>query len=266
MTEAIYDDNKILTTVVTPEGDNSPSACDLVSNYLFGVDLTKDDGTPYPDSMFDTAIALGIARVETELNMKMSPIKIEQELHDYYINDYVDFAYIDVYEYPVRSIIGVKAAYPPSETIIDFPNEWVRLNKERGQIQLVPTEGTLSTIIIGRGGSFLPLVHRGLGYLPQLFRVDYQAGFEQGKLPADIKHLIMLHAGINILNTAGDLIQGAGIASRSESLDGFSRSISTTSSATNAGYGARILEWNKEIKEYTKRIKTYYRGLQMEAL
>jgi len=266
MADPIFDDNGILTTRITKEGSNAPSMCHLVKDYLFGVDLTDDDGVPYPDSMFETAIGLAIDRMQTELNMSIHPIKVEQELHDYYINDYVDFAYIDVFEYPVRSVISVSAAYPPSQEILNFPQDWVRLNASRGQIQLVPTEGSLSTIIIGRGGTYLPLVWQGLGYLPQLFRVDYQAGFAKGKLPKDIEHLIMMHAGIHILNTAGDLIQGAGIASRSESLDGFSRSISTTSSATNAGYGARILEWNKEIKEYTKRIKQFYRGIQMEAL
>ena len=49
------------------------------------------------------------------------------------------------------------------------------------------------------------------------------------------------------LDTAGDLIAGAGIATKSVSIDGLSTSIGTTSSATNAGYGARILSYQKQM-------------------
>jgi hypothetical protein len=65
------------------------------------------------------------------------------------------------------------------------------------------------------------------------------------------------------LNIAGDLIAGAGIATKSLSMDGLSQSISTTASATNAGYGARILQYNKHIEESMKTLKAYYTGISM---
>jgi hypothetical protein len=72
-----------------------------------------------------------------------------------------------------------------------------------------------------------------------------------------------MKASMGALNIAGDLIAGAGIATKSLSMDGLSQSISTTASATNAGYGARILQYNKEIDERMKNLRNYYLGIQM---
>jgi hypothetical protein len=91
-----------------------------------------------------------------------------------------------------------------------------------------------------------------------VWKVVYKAGFLPGKCPLNIKELIGMKAAMGPLNIAGDLIAGAGIASKSIGIDGLSQSISTTSSATNAGYGARILQYNKEIKERLQRLKDYY--------
>jgi len=59
----------------------------------------------------------------------------------------------------------------------------------------------------------------------------------------------------------GDLISGAGIAAKSLSIDGLSQSISTTSSATNSGYGARILSYQKRITKELKTIRSFYKGV-----
>ena len=51
------------------------------------------------------------------------------------------------------------------------------------------------------------------------------------------------------------------LASYSLSIDGLSQSISTTNSATNAAFGARIINYQKEIKDSLSKLKTYYRGI-----
>ena len=94
------DENKVLVTTMTPDGDNSPSLCYLKDNYLFGVDLTDDSGEPYPDSFFDASIKNAMARVEREINVRLSPVIVADEMHDYYISDYMNWAYIHLYEYP----------------------------------------------------------------------------------------------------------------------------------------------------------------------
>ena len=73
-----------------------------------------------------------------------------------------------------------------------------------------------------------------------------------------------MHASIGILNIAGDLIAGAGIATKSVSVPGLSQNIGTTSSATNSGYGARIGEYQKELKAMIPNLRRYYgKGTRM---
>lgn len=65
------------------------------------------------------------------------------------------------------------------------------------------------------------------------------------------------------LDIAGDLIIGAGIASKSTGFDGYHESINTTSSATNAGYGAKIKSYQARLKETWRAIKRRYRPIRM---
>jgi len=79
----------------------------------------------------------------------------------------------------------------------------------------------------------------------------------------DLMDLIGKAASIHILNTAGDLIIGAGIANKSTSIDGISASIGTTSSPTNAGYGARIIQLQKDINRMLPVLFRKYNGVQV---
>lgn len=74
-------------------------------------------------------------------------------------------------------------------------------------------------------------------------------------MPEIFYKVIGITAAIPILDTAGDLILGAGIASQSTSVDSLSSSINTTSSPTNAGYGAKILSYTKQRKQIIKHLK-----------
>jgi len=68
-----------------------------------------------------------------------------------------------------------------------------------------------------------------------------------------------MFASIGPFNIFGDLIAGAGIATISLSLDGLSQNVGTTSSATNAGFGARIIQYLKQIKEQMPQLRRYYK-------
>jgi len=73
-------------------------------------------------------------------------------------------------------------------------------------------------------------------------------------------------AAINIFHQLGDIILGAGIASQSLGIDGLSQSISTTSSATNAGYGARITGYLADLKQARVDLKNKYDGNALTVL
>lgn len=83
------------------------------------------------------------------------------------------------------------------------------------------------------------------------------------QLPGSILHCIGMLASMFVLNPAGDLISGAGIANLSIGIDSLHQTIGTTSSATNAGYGARIIQYAKDLKELLPRIRRFYFGFSM---
>lgn len=72
-----------------------------------------------------------------------------------------------------------------------------------------------------------------------------------------------LTAALGILDTAGDLILGAGISSKSISIDGLSESISSTSGVENSGYGARINQYRKRLEDIRKVLLRRYKRMQM---
>ena len=234
----------------------------LKQRYMFGVDLTNDDGDPLPDAVFQHYILSAIRWLELEIDVPILATSFV-ERHDYYREDYQAFNIIKVDHRPVISVEEFRVQYPSGQNVIVFPNEWLRIHKAEGQVQIVPTAGTLSEILVGQGGSFLPAVYNGLAYLPDLFELSYTAGFEDCKVPRNITDIIGKAASMGPFNIFGDLIAGAGIANLSLSLDGLSQTIGTTSSATNAGYGARLIQYGKEIQAQIPKLLRYYQGIRM---
>jgi hypothetical protein len=234
----------------------------LKARYFFGIDITDDQGNPMPDATFQHFILQAIRWMEHQIDISILPQSFVEK-HDYHRLDYEAFQFLQLDNYPVLSVEELSVQYPSGQNVVVFPQEWLRLNGEGGQLQVVPTAGTLSEFLIGQGGTFLPAIYHGMHFLPQLFSVQYTAGFEEGKVPSNIIDLIGMFASLGPFHVFGDLIVGAGIANISLSMDGLSQSIGSTSSATNAGYGARILNYLKQIKEQIPLLRRYYKGVRM---
>ena len=239
-----------------------PTATDIRSDYLFGIPLTDDDGNTYSSTNINRRINESIAWLEDELQIKINPTIITDEHHDYHINEYQDFCYIQLYEFPVVSVQSLVASYA-GQDIMTFPQDWIHIYNKTGQLQLVPTTGSLSQVLIGQGsGMLLPLITRRLSKMPHLFKVGYTAGFAEGAVPGNISDLIAKKTCISILNVMGDILLGAGIASQSISIDGLSENVNTTQSAENSAYSARIRQYEKEIKIDLPTLKQKYKGLR----
>ncbi len=249
-----------------PSTANILTVSELKDVYLFGLDLTNDRGEPFPDIMFEWGIRSAIAWVERKLDIRIRPTVFTGERYDYMRSEYLYWTIIKLRESPIISVEGVRVTWPSGTTVIEFPTDWIELRKDMGQINIVPTSGTLSQVLLTAGGSFLPLVASGRDFVPNILEVDFTAGFEEGQVPQDLRDLIGKLSTFAPLNVAGDLIVGAGIASKSISIDGLSQSINSTASATNSGYGARLGQYSKEIKEALPMLRRYYKGLQMHAL
>jgi hypothetical protein len=241
--------------VITPE--------ELKKIWLFGVDLTDDDGNPMSDEMLEFYILAAQDWLQSEISGLLLCEQDIYEYHDYYINDYVSYGFIKLFKYPVQSVEGVEVQFPLATSVLKFDSSWYRVESVGATVQLVPTQGTFSSILLSQGGSFLPLFYSGMQNVPSIWRVNYKAGFKKGQIPYALKEIIGMKAAIGPLNIAGDLIAGAGIASKSISIDGLSQSIGTTSSATNAGYGARIIQYSKQIDSALDALKRTYQGINM---
>lgn len=234
----------------------------LKSRYLFGLDLTDDTGTPIPDESFQFYIEAAVNGLERELDISILPKSITNEKHDYYREDYDKYIWLETKQKPIISLEAVRLVLPGAEVVENFPAEWFQIMEEAGQIQLIPGVGTAGTVLLGANGAYIPLIYGNARFIPQAFRIDYTAGFTE--VPSEIVDVIGKIASFGPLNIAGDLLGGAGIASQSLSIDGLSQSFNTTSSATNAGYGARLTQYEKELKRVIPALKQYYGGLRMK--
>lgn len=80
-------------------------------------------------------------------------------------------------------------------------------------------------------------------------------------VPADVLDVMGMMAANSVLEIMGMLLIGAGIASKSVSMDGASQSVNTTSSAENSGYSAQIRSYEKRIKAQMHELRRKYRGV-----
>lgn len=250
------------------QGEGDPaldvvSVAELKGNYLFGLDLTDDSGNEYPDSMHVWFIRSAVDWLEKRLDLPIRPKSITEEKHDFYRDDYPKYVWMSLKHYPVIAVDSVKLVLPGEQVVHDFDDEWIHIQQESGQLQLVPGVGSAGSVFLGAGGQFLRIIHRHNKFIPDAFRVTYTAGFPTGEVPAVIKDLAGKVASFGPLNIAGDLLGGAGIASQAISIDGLSQSFNTTSSSTSAGYGARLIQYAKEINVVIPTLQRYYKGIRM---
>lgn len=227
---------------------------ELVAMYLFGVKLTDDRGTPYSDLMFENWIASAQRTVERELDITLTPRHIVDEKHAFVPWDFRQWGHVNLFCNPIIKVTRFQLKFPAGgDTVYEFPTDWITWdeNPGSGRVQIVPaTAASMPQMLAAAGFNLLSYGNR---IIPDMIRVDYDAGLTH--VPPDIRHIVGMLASIDILNIAGDMLGGAGVASRSLSIGGLSSSVSTTSSPSFAGYGARIIQYNKQIKEMYGRIK-----------
>lgn len=233
--------------------------------YLFGVNLTDDNAVPYPDSVFELGIRAAIDHVEREVGINIRKTVVTHERYDYYRRDYQEWVTLQLRKTPVISVEAMRVMWPSDTLVMTFDPSWLRL-RPSGQLNVVPMAGTLSQVLLTVGGSFLPFIAVGRDWVPDIFDIDYTCGFEEGQVPPLVRDAVGMYASFAPLNLAGDLIAGAGIASQSLSMDGLSQSISTTSSATNAGYGARLVQYRQQLRDLIPQLRRTYQGIGFVAL
>lgn len=251
----------------------------IKSNYLMGLEPLVN-GEPVKNSFWEYWIKSAIKHIEKQTQVTISRASFKNEPHDYHCQDYQNFVFILLNNRPLVHVDHVTAVYPNNQTIFTFPDDWITPHFEAGQLQLVPTHGSLSSILLGQGGGIFPLISQTLTFIPSFFRVTYTAGFNEGAFPEDIVDAICKKVAIEVLAQMGDLMYGPGISSMSTSIDGMSQSVGIVNNGNlGAVFTSRISQYRKDLygepggglSPGTQRglidsIRAYYRGIVMSSL
>ena len=235
------------------------TAANIKSNYLWGVKLSDADGNEIPDSVVDNHILNAISFLEIYLNVNINPVEYT-EFVDYRREDWSAWNFLVVNHYPIISIASFQVRFIKDESTLDFPEEWYRIQRETGQIQLTPTAGTLEGWLIGLGNVLLTpggsLVARK--DFPNLFKIVYTAGFEAEKVPYAINNLVGILASVKCLAQLGNLVIAPGIGGTAIGLDGLSES---TSRAEPNPYQGIMDTYMNEFNQQAEIIKNYYKRI-----
>lgn len=237
---------------------------ELKERYLYGLDdaLSNDAGVPIPDRVYVHYIQAAIAWFEQATQLRILPKKFV-EFHDYFKEDVERFFAFWTNEYPILQVDEIALTIDPANPM-PYPNEWHRIEAQVGQIHMMP-QGNTPLLGVQARNYYGSVSNK---FIPQAFRITYHAGFgaEGNPIPANFIDIIGKEASRGPLNLGGDLLGGAGIASQSISLDGLSTSFNTTSSATSAGFGARLIQYEKEQKAVMPDIIKTWKNIRMRVV
>lgn len=249
------------------------SSSELTDLYFYGVTIQSKDGSELADETIEFYIRTAQYEIENWLKIKFK-CELVDDNGSYYRDDYRNGLPIIKTRYPVNEPLSLTGFYKKIEQI-NYPKSWLSAHSNSDgyymkRMSIVPTSGDVvgtsqDVILTGITTSYYGTLGR-YNTLPDYWHYQYVTGFSYKNFPYDIIQVVGQLSAIPLLAIAGDLILGAGIASQSLSIDGLSQSISTTSSATNSGYGSRIVEYRKSVDQSLKRIKNIYKGLSFTVL
>lgn len=272
------DEGLVLDNAVSKKSEPLVTVAKVRDTYLYGVKIRDEDGVQPPDSFYQQAIDTAVSYFEHLLDISITPVKNHVEYKDYRLNDYAEWGYIMLSNYPVHSLKSMKMVYFRDEdglpiTVQQIPNSWIRLSRHDGMIRLIPNTRFPSQLQISETGSFFPEILRA-SEIPHLWEFTYDFGFCDGKIPILLNQAIGLMAAIICLIPAGHLALGAGIAGTSISLDGLSQSIQTTASAENSAFSATLKDYSDRLFgkngndpfSIVTTLMNYYKGEQMNII
>ncbi len=245
----------------------------LKSDYLIGIE-PMNKGKPLPKSFYERWLQTSITHIEKEAQIAIRTHTFKKEPHAYDARDYSNFCFIQLFNRPVLRVDALHAVFPTGTILLDFPKEWLRVDSNAAALQVVPTQGSLSTFLLGRGGAYLPFLFQNISYLPEFWQIDYTAGFPAGQLPEDVVDAVYKRCVIDVLAQIGDLVYGPGVTSVSSSIDGFSESKSIVNNGQlGAVFTSRIAQYRKDLygegQSYggtgqtglISRLKAHYHGV-----
>jgi hypothetical protein len=272
-------DGLVLDNTYNKKGEPIVTVAQLKATYLFGIHIVdRLTGKEFTEDALQQYIDNAISMLEHYLDISISPVKKFEEFKDYYLNDYAEWGYFQLHNYPVKCIRQLDLVYFRDEdnvpiSIQTIPNSWLRLQSHDGIVRMIPNARFPANLQVSSSGAFFPEILRSQ-QVPHAWRFTYDYGFDTGCVPVLLNQAIGTIAAIQALIVGGHLILGAGIAGTSISLDGLSQSIQTTQSAENSGYSSVIKDYSDKLYGKTKDdpysilriLKDFYKGSQMNIL
>lgn len=260
------------------------TADDMRYFYLFGIDAVASDlnESTMPDEQLDYIVELALAEFERYLGIdirkrvyKTRPdaslvrgrvwrsgvdYTHEEEPYDFMPEEWQNFGFVQLRHYPIISMERAKLYSQVSTEIIDLLGKnWVRLQKDVGQVQMFPQGGyAYGPYAVG----MMPWRILGSKY-PNGYQFDYTTGYPTSDyIPDDLRNCIGKLAAVQMLATIGDGIL-VGFGSGSVSLDGLSESFSSTLGGGKGYFAARIEQFTKEITDWLAMNRRKYGPIPM---
>lgn len=240
------------------------SAAEVVFLFLTDIPLRGLGGEKMPDLAIEEKVRSETEKIENFLSIKI-PKQIVSEKRDFVREEFAAWGFL-IADYLVNEVLRLEGKIN-NVSQVTYPKEWA---STRGgmdvsrNIYIVPaanaptTDGETSVLYTGQ---FPLFAYLNGNHVPNYWSFDYDTGWDE--VPKDITDAIGKLATIQILAILGDITFGAGIASKSLSFDGLSQSISTTQSAENSLYSARIRQYQKELDASMKLLKGRYGGIPL---
>lgn len=196
----------------------------------------------------DEALDAADARMKREIHVTLKTLRVvsnpdpdavagidydvEEEPYDYHRSQYGQFGYLRLNRQPVISIQRVRMMFGRDNKLVEYPLQWIRLNKKAGQISIMPTPGFgWSGAVLQTGQYLLPQLTSGWirDDVPQVLSVDYTAGLGDRLYGddemADLRMMRYRLAAQEVLKDLAPMVAGGGV-SKSISEDGASESTS----------------------------------------
>lgn len=234
------------------------NAEEFLSEYLVDIPLRGLGGEKLSRSKIEEKIKVASEIVENDLDIKIAKRTISEE-QDYQSELFAMWGHIKV-NYLINSIKNLAGKFNSVEQI-RFDETWLSIKSKQDSaarnLHIVPLAGGSVTY---SGANALFVFFKNLDYIPNYWHICYVTGFD--RCPRDIKEVVGKLTTIFVMTPLGDVAFGAGIASRSLSIDGLSQSISTTQSAENSLYSARIRQLATELEKFDfQRLRSRYKSV-----
>jgi hypothetical protein len=238
-------------------------------NYLTDIPLSGLGGERMSDAAIEGKIRIATSQLEGYLSIKIPKQRLLEQ-YDFEREHFENWGHIKCNN--IVSEVNVLRGQLNFAHQITYPKGWISIKRQIEQarnIQIVAgqqedLQGLQSDFVAVFTGKFPVFGYSSANYIPNYWNIDYTTGFEE--VPFDLQDACAKIASMQVLAILGDITFGAGIASKSISLDGLSQSLNTTQSAENSLYSARIRQFQNELKQEMVWLKNRYAGLSMMSI